>query len=200
MWVLYIHLGLLTAISHYGPVMITRRPMINMPQNTVFTLKWLPLQQSSPGAFQRRKKKMSRLSDLIVSGFTPSLFWCGCSVCSPAPAVCSLPFNNLPLAKSLTLTGPRQHCLHFYTRRWETCGLVRASRAPIPAAGFVLQRSDVTSHLRSNPAWAPSDSRQCRHRCCWLAFQFSLHHEQTLFFEWWHFFLRLICWRLGDIS
>lgn len=151
-------------------------------------------------SFSAEEKKMSRLSDLIVSGFTPSLFWCGCSVCSPAPAVCSLPFNNLPLAKSLTLTGPRQHCLHFYTRRWETCGLVRASRAPIPAAGFVLQRSDVTSHLRSNPAWAPSDSRQCRHRCCWLAFQFSLHHEQTLFFEWWHFFLRLICWRLGDIS
>lgn len=42
-------------------------------------------------------------SSVVQPRFTPSAFWCGCSVCSPAPAVCSLPFNNLPLAKSLTL-------------------------------------------------------------------------------------------------
>lgn len=61
------------------------------------------------------------------AGFTPSAFWCGCCVCSPAPAVCSLPFNNRPLAKSLTLTGLQRHCLHFTPGRWETCGLVHTS-------------------------------------------------------------------------
>lgn len=43
----------------------------------------------------------------------PFVFWCGCSVCSPAPAVCSLPFSHPPLAKSLTPAGPRPHCLRF---------------------------------------------------------------------------------------
>lgn len=101
-------------------------------------------------------------SSVVQPQFTPSAFWCGCSVCSPAPTVCSLPFNNLPLAKSLTLRGLQQHCLHF--RRWETRGLVHTSGASNPAAQFILQKSGVASHLHSNPAWSPSDGRQ-RHHC-----------------------------------
>lgn len=89
------------------------------------------------------------LPSVVQPQFTPSAFWCGCSVCSPAPAVCSLPFNNLPLAKSLTLA--RAALFAFYTRRWETCRLIHASAL---AAKCILQKSGVTSHLHSNSAWA----------------------------------------------
>lgn len=50
---------------------------------------------------------------MVQPQFTPPSFWCGCSVCSPAPTVCLFPFNNLLLAKSLTLPGLQRHCLRF---------------------------------------------------------------------------------------
>lgn len=66
--------------------------------------------------------KKSRLSDLIVSRpvpVTPSAFWCGCTVCSPAPVVCWTAATS---------------SFAFNTRRWERCGSFHTSQAAIPAA------------------------------------------------------------------
>lgn len=76
--------------------------------------------------------------------FTPFAFWCGCSVCSPAPAVCSLPFSHPPLAKSPNPAGMWPHCLRFAP------GGGKPGRVRRLLPGRLPEESGETSHLCPN--------------------------------------------------
>lgn len=77
----------------------------------------------------------------------PLLMWL--RVCSPAPAVCSLPFIDGPLAKSLgTAPASGTHCLPFVRCRWEACC---HSHTLVPTAEqnqVGLLTCDLTPHLK----------------------------------------------------
>lgn len=73
-------------------------------------------------------RKRSSLSDLIASVlplFTPSAFWCDCSVCSPAPAVC--------WTAAMALFA-------FSTARWEACGSLSRLSNLCSGSSFALIR------------------------------------------------------------
>lgn len=85
-------------------------------------------------------------SSPVQPPFTPSAFWCGCSVCSPAPAVCSLPFNNLPLAKSLSgwgrlcfTPGGEKHATSSVPCRPRSCCRLQEIRCDLQPAFFSSQ-------------------------------------------------------------
>lgn len=138
--------------------------MINVPQDNLLdciTHRVLIIITRSLSAEERPDCRTS--SSAVQPPFTPSAFWCGCSVCSTAPAVCSLPFNNLPLAKSLILTLATAALFAFHTRRWETFNLVHASRVLIPAVDFNSAeiRCDLSPAFKSNVGSYRRGCHQC---------------------------------------
>lgn len=81
-------------------------------------------------------------------------FWCGCCVCSPAPAVCSLPFSRPPLAKSLSPAA----LFALLRREVGKRGLTHGLAATIAARGIRCDVSPVSklANLTSQPRQSPS--------------------------------------------